>query len=91
MIARIGPLDPAGMLPPSAEHRAKLRGPRHRAGARTSGSSLVSFNALLAGLQHTIEDVNHTALERVFCAHDEQTIMFDQPLENLGVMAQLIR
>jgi hypothetical protein len=45
----------------------------------------------LADLRHTIKRVHQTGLERILRANDPQAIMFDQPFENLGAMAQVIR
>jgi len=53
------------------------------------GAGLCSLS--LAGFRRAIKDVHQAGLERVFCAYDEQAIMPDQPLQNLGAVAQLIR
>src|SRR5436309_7827868 len=54
------------------------------------GARIGGCNVLLAGLRHTIEEINEPGLQRVLGTYDEKSISLDQFFEDLRSVSQMV-
>jgi len=50
----------------------------------------VGRKPLLAGLRHTVEEINDASLQRILGSDDEEPFLLDQLLEDFGSVSQMV-
>ena len=57
---------------------------------RITRAERASIPNWLAGLRHTIEEINEPGLQRVFGTYDQKSISLDQLFEDLRSVSQMV-
>ncbi len=57
---------------------------------RATAVGMMNAIGSLAGLRHTVEEINDPSFQRILGTHDEKPIALDQPLKDLRSVSQMV-